>query len=186
MTVMLTAPVDDAQELTLRAQSVLREAGWFVRCEGEADVARLNAILRVGTVVQINGAGALNSGKYFVWSVRHTIDKQSHKMKFVLVRNAVGTPPSSGGGLVGSTVMNSFNEQALLDVLDRFRYRFYGKYRGTVTDVDASTLRIKATVPSVLGTQPTGLVHGLVFRMPARMSASHFLPETGRRGLDRI
>lgn len=102
MTVMLTAPVDDAQELTLRAESVLREAGWFVRCEGEADVARLNAILRVGTVIQINGAGALNSGKYFVWSVRHTIDKQAHKMKFVLVRNAVGTPPSSGGGLLGA------------------------------------------------------------------------------------
>jgi phage protein D len=102
MTVMLTAPVDDAQELTLRAESVLREAGWFVRCEGEADVARLNAILRVGTVVQINGAGALNSGNYYVWSVRHTIDKQAHKMKFVLVRNAVGSPPSGGGGPLGA------------------------------------------------------------------------------------
>jgi hypothetical protein len=98
MTVMLTAPVDDAQELTLRAESVLREAGWFVRCEGQADVSRLNAILRVGTVVQVSGAGALNSGSYFVWSVRHTIDKQAHKMKFVLVRNAVGSPPSGGGG----------------------------------------------------------------------------------------
>ena len=102
MTVMLTAPVDDAQELTLRAESVLREAGWFVRCEGEADVSRLNAVLRVGTIVQINSAGSLHSGKYFVWSVRHTIDKDSHRMKFVLVRNAVGAPPSGGGGLLGS------------------------------------------------------------------------------------
>jgi phage protein D len=101
MSVMLTAPVDAADELTLRAQSVLREAGWFVRCEGEADLSRLKAVLRVGTVVQINSAGALNSGKYFVWSVRHTISKQSHKMKFVLVRNAVGAPPSGGGGLLG-------------------------------------------------------------------------------------
>jgi phage protein D len=102
MSVMLTAPVDDAQELTLRAESVLREVGWFVRCEGESDVSRLNAILRVGTVVQINGAGALNSGNYYVWSVRHTIDKQAHKMKFVLVRNAVGTPPSGSGGPLGA------------------------------------------------------------------------------------
>lgn len=100
MTVLLTAPVDDAQELSLRAQSLLREAGWFVRCHGEADLARLNAILRAGTVVQINGAGSLNSGKYYVWSVRHTITADSHKMKFVLVRNAVGPPPS-GGGLLG-------------------------------------------------------------------------------------
>ena len=102
MSVMLTAPVDDAQELILRAQSVLREAGWFVRCEGEVDASRLQTILRVGTVVMINGAGALNSGKYFVWSVRHTIDKQSHRMKFVLLRNALGTLPANSGGLLGA------------------------------------------------------------------------------------
>lgn len=101
MQVLLTATVDDAQELSLRAVSLLRDAGWFVRCEGEADVARLNAVLRAGTVVQINGAGALNSGKYFVWSVRHTIDKQAHRMKFVFVRNAVGAPPSGTGSLTG-------------------------------------------------------------------------------------
>lgn len=101
MTVMLTAPVDSADELTLRAESVLREAGWFVRCTGQADISRLNAVLRVGTVVQINGAGALNSGNYFVWSVRHTIDKQGHRMNFVLVRNAVGTPPAGGSSVLG-------------------------------------------------------------------------------------
>ncbi len=101
MTVILTAPVDDAGELTLRAQSLLREADWFVRCEGEADVARLHAVLRVGTVVQLDGIGAVHSGKYYVWSVRHTITADSHKMKFVLVRNAVGSLPSSGGGLLG-------------------------------------------------------------------------------------
>ena len=101
MTVMLAAPVDDAQELTLRAQSVLREAGWFVRCEGETDVSRLQAVLRAGTVVQVDAAGSLHSGKYFVWSVRHSITKDSHKMKFVLVRNAIGPAPA-GGGLGGS------------------------------------------------------------------------------------
>ena len=104
MTVLLTAPVDDAGELTLRAQSLLREADWFVRCEGEADVARLHAVMRVGTVVQLNGIGAVHSGKYYVWSVRHTITADAHKMKFVLVRNAVGSPPSGGGGLLGGLV----------------------------------------------------------------------------------
>lgn len=99
MKVLLTAPVDDAGELSLRAQSLLREASWFVRCEGEADVSRINAVLRVGTVVQIEGVGSLNSGKYYVWSVRHTINSDSHKMKFVLVRNAVGPKPSGGGGI---------------------------------------------------------------------------------------
>jgi uncharacterized protein involved in type VI secretion and phage assembly len=47
-------------------------------------------------------------------------------------------------------------EQALADVMDRLRNRFFGKYRGTVTDVDAGTLRIKAKVPAVLADQKTG------------------------------
>jgi phage protein D len=100
VTVLLTVPVDDAGELTMRAQSLLREAGWFMRCEGEADVARLNSVLRVGTVVMVNGAGSLHSGKYFVWSVRHTITGDSHKMKFTLVRNAIGPAPAGVSSLI--------------------------------------------------------------------------------------
>jgi uncharacterized protein involved in type VI secretion and phage assembly len=46
--------------------------------------------------------------------------------------------------------------RALEDVIERMRSRFYGKYRGIVTDVDATTMRVKATVPSVLGTTTSG------------------------------
>ena len=103
MCVLLTTTVDQLDELTLRAQAVLREANWFVRCEGVSDVSRLNAILRAGTVVSLTGAGDLNSGKYFVWSIRHTIHKQSHQMKFLLVRNAVGPARNaSASGLQGA------------------------------------------------------------------------------------
>jgi uncharacterized protein involved in type VI secretion and phage assembly len=48
------------------------------------------------------------------------------------------------------------NDALILDLLERVKHRFYGKYRGTVIDVDASTMRIKANVPSVLGNLPTG------------------------------
>lgn len=48
------------------------------------------------------------------------------------------------------------NEQNIRDILESIRGRFYGKYRGTVTDVDASTMRIKASVPAVLGTVTSG------------------------------
>jgi uncharacterized protein involved in type VI secretion and phage assembly len=48
------------------------------------------------------------------------------------------------------------NEQMILEVLDRIKNRFYGKYRATVTDVDDDTLRIKAKIPSVLGDQTSG------------------------------
>jgi hypothetical protein len=100
MTVLLTAPVDDAGELTLRAQSVLSEADWFVRCEGDADVERLGAVLRAGMLVSLDGIGAVHSGTYLVWSVRHHITQQAHSMKFTLVRNAVGAPPAGASGLL--------------------------------------------------------------------------------------
>jgi uncharacterized protein involved in type VI secretion and phage assembly len=48
------------------------------------------------------------------------------------------------------------NEQNIRDILESIRGRFYGKYRGTVVDVDASTMRIKASVPAVLGTVNSG------------------------------
>lgn len=44
----------------------------------------------------------------------------------------------------------------LQDVLDRLRNRFFGKYRGTVVDVDASTMSLRAQVPAVLGTTASG------------------------------
>lgn len=48
------------------------------------------------------------------------------------------------------------NDAMMLEILERVRNRFYGKYRGTVTDIDADTLRIKAKVPAVLQQQKTG------------------------------
>ena len=101
MTVILTAPVDDAGELSQRAAAVLLESDWFVRCEGEVDLNRLNQVLRAGTVIQIESIGNLHSGKYFVWSVRHSITANSHKMKFILYRNALGPESSGGSGLLG-------------------------------------------------------------------------------------
>jgi hypothetical protein len=96
VTSLLTATVNDGEELTLRSQSVLIESGWFVRCTGSTDVNRLGSILRAGTVAQLDAAGSLHSGKYFVWSVRHRITLEKHTMDFVMLRNAVGAPASPG------------------------------------------------------------------------------------------
>jgi phage protein D len=99
-TVILTATADTA-ELPQRAAGLLREAGWFAKCEGTADLAVLKQVLRVGTVVAVGGCGSLLSGPYLVWSVRHSITTQAHSMAFVLVRNAMGPAPAApAGGLL--------------------------------------------------------------------------------------
>jgi len=94
--VVLTASAD-APELPQRARALLRDSGWFTRCEGSADLASLTTVPRVGGIVGIEGVGSLLSGSYLIWSVRHTITQDRHAMAFTLVRNAVGPAPAAGG-----------------------------------------------------------------------------------------
>lgn len=96
-TLLLTAPAD-VPDLTQRTTAVLIESGFFARCTGQADADRLAAVLRVGDVVTIEGAGNIQSGNWLVWNVRHSYSAQSWKMAFTLVRNAMG-PAAAGGGL---------------------------------------------------------------------------------------
>lgn len=70
------------------------------------------------------------------------------------------------------------DDQVITELLERLRNRFYGKYRGTVTDVDSDTLRIKAKVPAVLGTQPTGWCRHCVPYAGDSVGIA-FLPEVG-------
>jgi uncharacterized protein involved in type VI secretion and phage assembly len=52
------------------------------------------------------------------------------------------------------------NDQLIMELIERMRGRFYGKYRGSVTETAANDPdnrgRIKALVPAVLGNTPTG------------------------------
>jgi phage protein D len=88
-TVLLT-PSADVAELAVRTCATLREAQWFVRCKGETTADDLGAILRVGTIVSLEGAGSLHSGNWLVWSVVHRITTDRIGLVFTLVRNSVG------------------------------------------------------------------------------------------------
>ncbi len=48
------------------------------------------------------------------------------------------------------------NDALVLDLLERVKHRYYGKYRGVVVDVDPTTMRLKASVPDILLGSPTG------------------------------
>jgi phage baseplate assembly protein gpV len=52
--------------------------------------------------------------------------------------------------------MTTIDQRFGADILEHVKERYYGKYRGTVIDVDAATLRIKAKVPAVQGGIATG------------------------------
>jgi hypothetical protein len=69
-------------------------------------------------------------------------------------------------------------DRALEDLLEHLRNRFYGKYRGAVTDVDAATCRIKATVPAVFGSVDTGWCMPCVPYAGPNVGIA-FLPEVG-------
>ena len=73
--------------------------------------------------------------------------------------------------------MSRVEEQAL-EIIERLRNRFYGKYRGCVTDVDTSTLRIKARVPAVLNDAPSGWCQPCV-PYAGKDVGFLFLPEAG-------
>lgn len=71
------------------------------------------------------------------------------------------------------------NEQAILEVLERLRGRFYGKYRGSVTEVEEGGRgRIKAKVPAVLGDTATGWCDPCVPYAGDQVGFA-FLPEVG-------
>jgi hypothetical protein len=96
-TLLLTAPAD-VPELDYRTAAVLAQSGFFSRCTGEGDAERIGAILRVGDIVTIEGAGRIQSGNWLVWNVRHSYSLDSWKMSFTLVRNTMG-PAGAGGAL---------------------------------------------------------------------------------------
>jgi uncharacterized protein involved in type VI secretion and phage assembly len=69
-------------------------------------------------------------------------------------------------------------DRGLEDLLEHLRNRFYGKYRGVVTDVDAATCRIKAAVPAVYGQVESGWCMPCVPYAGPNVGIA-FLPEVG-------
>lgn len=70
------------------------------------------------------------------------------------------------------------NDQLVFDLAERVRHRFFGKYRGTVTQVDGARMRLKAKVPAVLRSQETGWATPCVPYAGKQVGIA-FLPEPG-------
>jgi uncharacterized protein involved in type VI secretion and phage assembly len=70
------------------------------------------------------------------------------------------------------------NEQVIGDLAERIRNRYFGKYRGVVTQVDGPTMRVKAKVPAVLADQESGWAMPCVPYAGPQVGIA-FLPEAG-------
>jgi len=81
-------------------------------------------------------------------------------------------------GQPGAAMPGAHADRTLIDVLERLRNRFFGKYRGVVIDVDAATMRVKASVPSVLAAQASGWARPSVPWAGPGMGFA-FLPDIG-------
>lgn len=69
-------------------------------------------------------------------------------------------------------------DATVLDLLERVTTRYYGKYAGTVTEVEEDTMRLRAKVPAVFGDQPSGWAMACVPYAGEGYGIA-FLPETG-------
>ena len=72
----------------------------------------------------------------------------------------------------------NLKDQLLADLAERIQHRYYGKYRGVVTQVDGETMRLKAKIPAVLFEQESGWAMPCVPYAGPQVGIA-FLPEAG-------
>jgi hypothetical protein len=86
----LTVTCDTEEDMRKRGKAALMEAHWFINATCQTSLPQLCDILRIHTIVFVDGAGKRHSGKYYVTGVKHTIDAANHKMEMSLARNGWG------------------------------------------------------------------------------------------------
>jgi phage protein D len=78
------------EELQIRSESALTEAGWFVTASASTTAHMLQGVLQPHDVIQVEGLGTRDSGAYQVSAVTHTINAADHHQEVQLRRNSVG------------------------------------------------------------------------------------------------
>jgi hypothetical protein len=92
----VSAPSDDAGDMQARSSGALSEADWFIQASCSTTFRLLGQLVHAGMLLNVKGAGSRHSGKYFVTSVKHSIDAADHRMEIGMVRNGWGTDSTNG------------------------------------------------------------------------------------------
>ena len=91
----------DVAEAERRQTAALNDASWIVRATAETTVYALGGLLRPADTVKVSGVGAIDSGEYLVYGVRHHVTTTEHTMTVDLRRNAVSKAGALGLGIGG-------------------------------------------------------------------------------------
>jgi phage protein D len=83
-----------SSDLQALAQGLVDRSAWALEAEGT--VGPVAGVLRPGLNVNVRGAGALNSGSYYVTKVTHSISLDGYLQRFTAHRNAVSATGSEG------------------------------------------------------------------------------------------
>lgn len=77
-------------EVDARAQAVANDNAWKIEATGEIDGAMYGHVLLTHEVVEVDGVGPTNGGKYYVDEVTHTFSMDGYRQRMKLLRNAIG------------------------------------------------------------------------------------------------
>ncbi len=153
---VLGPPSADATELQTLAQAVRDEASWILAASGEVNAEAYGSVLRPHRTVLIKGAGKPYSGEYYVVRVVHELTGAGDWIqRFEALRNARDVHGRRGlrrAGRRARAAGAAVIDDVVAKLVDRLESRYFGKYRGQVTDNDdpSDLGRVKATVPRLL------------------------------------
>jgi hypothetical protein len=96
--VLLARTREEQTDLDEAVQAAVNLSSWAYTARGEVSADTYTGVLQAHSVVPVAGVGAVLSGNYLVSRVTHTLDSDSYRQRFTLLRNA-RLDGSSGGGL---------------------------------------------------------------------------------------
>jgi len=87
------ATAGNQEELQVRSDAALTEAGWFATATAATTAHMLRGVLQPHQVIQVEGLGRTDSGAYQITAVTHVINAADHSQDIQLRRNAIGQAP---------------------------------------------------------------------------------------------
>lgn len=103
-TLLATRGIANPSELNALVQAEIDRSNWAITATGETTVTRYGDMIRIGEPINVRGAGAQNSGTYYVTAVTDMLSPGEISQRFTLLRNARepdGTEGFNASGLSG-------------------------------------------------------------------------------------